>query len=265
MAITFVACCAFVLQQPKPNYRISKADLEGGFEAACFSSPNDEFLYNGAKAEAITLDIVFPISSADEKQVGMQSHKEQQKKLKFVNDARLQKLRALLAQIKPHIFRKEAKYQVFLIEDKAINAFTTIGGYIYVTTGIMNALQNDDELAIVLGHEIGHNEAAHTKRFLQRSAPAIIAGKQGGDAIQVCVNILSMTLIAFNQPQELEADRYGFYFAYKAGYNPLLGLEFWKRMAKKEQPNDIEKLFRSHPYSAQRYTCGKAFLKKHTN
>ena len=111
-----------------------------------------------------------------------------------------------------------------------------------------------------VGHEIGHNEAQHTKRFVQLNA---VAEAYASDAVQSGLDVLRQVLVAFNQPQELEADRYGLYLAYKAGYNPLTGLGFWQRMAKNEEQSTLEKMFRSHPYSAQRYTCGTSFLDKY--
>ncbi|MCB0641181.1 MAG: M48 family metallopeptidase, partial [Phaeodactylibacter sp.] len=212
----------------------------------------DWFLLAGAEAEEIALNTFFPISDEMEIEAGQSIHEDFD--YTFIEDARTQKLRNMLDEMRPFISR-DLDYKIFLIEDDVINAWTIPGGYIYVTTGIMDFIQSDDELANVIGHEIGHNENKHTTKIIQRNAPRNIHPD-----ISVVVDVYSLATMAYNQPQELEADQSGFYLSYKAGYNPRRGLDFWKRLAEFENPNFLEKLFRSHPYSAARYQCGQDYL-----
>jgi len=58
--------------------------------------------------------------------------------------------------------RKDVPYNVKIIKTGDINAFSTLGGYVYVNTGLLDFVQSDDELAAVLGHETGHIERRHT-------------------------------------------------------------------------------------------------------
>lgn len=231
------------------------------FGPNCMTKEED-VLYKIGSAEAMILKN-FEISPEDEKEIGDKFHAQME--FEYIEDQRTRKLRAVLGKLKPFAQRKEVDYRVFLIESEEINAWTIPGGNIYVTTAMMSNLENDDELAIVIGHEIGHNECKHTHRQLQRYALA----KAPFDLINIqvdpsiLVNFFSTLAVAFSQYQELEADRTGFIYAANAGYDPKRGLEFWKRLAAKEEENDFERFFRSHPYSSARYTCGSDYLEEH--
>lgn len=220
--------------------------------AACFEDLIDVGLFTASKGEEAFLNTVFPIDLETEKAAGKEIH--QSFDFQFIEDERTAKLRGLLEEMRPFT-QRNINYQIFLIEDPAINAWTIPGGYIYITTGILKFIQNDDELANVIGHEMGHNENKHTTKIIQKNAP-----KSLHPDIGVVVDLFNMALVAYNQPQELEADQSGFYLAYQAGYNPRKGLEFWKRLAEQEQQHFIDKIFRSHPYSAARYHCGQQYL-----
>jgi predicted Zn-dependent protease len=225
------------------------------FDESCFTSPEEYAIYMASSTEKSMLDMFFPIDLSTEKSVGEAFHEQQS--YDYIEDTRTEKLRRMLKKlIKKADRRNELRYNVYLIEDEVVNAWTVPGGNIYVTTGILDFIKNDDELANVLGHEIGHNEKKHGLRHIQRSVPAMWFGDQVG----VILEVLSQLTVSFNQYQELEADQIGIDLAKAAGYNPLRGLSFWERMAENENPNFMEKVFRSHPYSQNRYECGKAYI-----
>ena len=214
------------------------------------------------KIEQQMLDAAFPIDTDTEKEVGNAFH--QQRNYTFIKDNRYDKLKRILNKLKRYADRKnEINYEIYLIEDDMVNAWTVMGGRIYFTTGMYDFARNDDEIANIIGHEIGHNERKHTHKHIQRRAPIGILGNALGEPAQVAISILEKGTIAFNQYQELEADRSGFYLANKAGYNPRIGLEFWQRMARQEDKNILGKFFRSHPYSDDRYRCGMDYLDAH--
>lgn len=225
------------------------------FDESCFTSPEEYAIYLASSTEKTMLDMFFPIDLETEKAVGEMFHEAQS--YDYIEDNRAEKLRKMMKKLVRNASRRsEISYNVFLIEDENINAWTVPGGNVYVTTGILDFIENDDELANVLGHEIGHNEKKHGHRHIQRNVPATWFGDQAA----VIVNVLSNLTVAFNQYQELEADAIGIDLAKSAGYNPLKGLGFWERMAANENPNFMEKVFRSHPYSQSRYDCGKSYI-----
>lgn len=235
------------------NQNISSGFIK--FDEQCFSSQEDYAIYAASQAEEKALDTLFTISPDMEKEVSEKIHS--QAEYTFVEDGRTEKLREMLAKMEPNAGRKDIDYKVFLIEDKAINAWTILGGYIYFTTAIMDYAQSDDEIAFILGHEIGHNEHKHTHKHIQRNAPLTMLF---GNKANIITNLWSKTTVAFNHHQELESDRVGIQLAQKIGYDPVKGLEFWKRRAQEESENRLAKLFRTHPYSSERYQCGIDFL-----
>jgi len=125
--------------------------------------------------------------------------------------------------------RPGMKYTFHLVESKVDNAFTTPGGNIYVFRGLFSKMENEAELASVLGHEIAHSELEHTVEFVK----PLIAIRNYSDrypilkqiTIQNLVSQLAqITLLSFTQEaKELEADRLGLSFSFKATYDPRQG------------------------------------------
>jgi predicted Zn-dependent protease len=134
------------------------------------------------------------------------------------------------------------KWEFNLVESKEVNAWCMPGGKVVVYTGILPVTQNENALAIVLGHEITHAVAGHGR---ERMSQEMVA--QG---IQVAANVAlsndPKTVNIFNdvygpgaevgvllpnsRNQELEADHYGLIFAAMAGYDPEEAIPFWTRM-----------------------------------
>lgn len=231
-------------------------------EQQCFSSPEEYGIYMAAQAEGSILKTV-QIEPRMEKEIGEEFHRTSG--FTFVEDRRTEKLREMLKKMKPHVMRKDVNYQVYLIKNDEINAWTVPGGGIYFTTGIYDFAKSEHELANILGHEIGHNECKHTHKVLQRLALAKMPFQMFGfDAdAEFFVGLYSTAVVAFGQHQEMEADRNGFHLSAQIGYDPKIGLDFWKRLAKNENRNILESLFRSHPYSAARYQCGNDYIDQH--
>ncbi len=249
-----------VIQYNFPNQDACSMTLE----EQCFSDPEDYSFYMGSELESVGLSAV-EIDIATERQIGKQFHDENN--FDFVDDQRLATLEKILGKMKSSLTRKEIDYQVFVVQSGDINAWTVPGGYIYFTTAILDFAKNEDELANILGHEIGHNECKHTHKHLQRAALAQLPMQLFGfDADpSFFVNIYNTVVISFGQHEELESDRTGFKLSAAAGYDPLVGLDFWKRMAEMEQKNRFQKFFRSHPYSSERYDCGENYINNYSS
>lgn len=208
------------------------------------------------------------ISLEEEQMIGKYYH--EQANYTFINDKRTEKLNGILNKMRPYFLRQELDYKIYLIDDPVVNAWTIPGGYIYFTTGILEFAESDDELANIIGHEVGHNECKHTHKGLLREKgqetvtdlfEQFTGIKVDPQIPQTMMYYSTLPLIAFGQIDELQADRTGFYLANKIGYNPEKGLEFWKRSAKNETENYFDKFMRSHPYSSKRYECGEEYLR----
>jgi len=154
--------------------------------------------------------------------------------------------------------RKDLKYHFAVVEDKEINAFTMPGGYIYVNSGLLAITNNDDELACVIGHEIGHVAARHIAKKLQvqlgydilmNIALRNASVRQMQQAIDVSFNLAEL---GYSREDELLADRLGAKYAYKAGYDPYAMITFLKKLKEKDKAEMGPVFLRSHPYSSQR-------------
>lgn len=130
-------------------------------------------------------------------------------------------------------------YAVF--EDTAPNAFVLPGGHVGVTTGLLELVDNDDQLAAVIGHEAGHVVARHAaERQSQTVASSLVLGVLGAaagssDAARAISDYGGAGakygfLLPFSRKQELEADRLGVDYMRRAGYRPREAVVLWRHM-----------------------------------
>ena len=143
-------------------------------------------------------------------------------------------------------------WRVHVINDpKQKNAFVMPGGKVFVFTGLIPICQDEDGLAVVLGHEIAHNVAHHAAERLSRSiftwpfiaAASIILDVSGG-------TIQSINSLFFSLPNsrthEAEADHIGLLMMAQSCYNPEAAIPFWERM-KEAQKGAPPQFLSTHP------------------
>ena len=135
----------------------------------------------------------------------------------------------------------------------AVNAFAD-GSNIHITPGMMRFASSDEELALVIGHELAHNTRDHidaklTNRFIGTLLGALLGAAVGVDMSQTGADVGTM---AFSQSFEAEADYVGLYHSFRAGYDVSEAANFWRRMAA-EHPGSIHSGGGSHPSTASRY------------
>src|SRR6478609_4537428 len=155
------------------------------------------------------------------------------------------------------------KWEFNLVESKEVNAWCMPGGKVVVYTGILPITQNEDALAIVLGHEITHAVAGHGRERMSQAMVAQgiqIAGNVALGSNPKNVSIFNNVfgpaaqigvLLPYSRKQETEADHYGLIFAAMAGYNPQEAIPFWNRMAALGGQKPPE-LLSDHPADEQR-------------
>jgi predicted Zn-dependent protease len=134
------------------------------------------------------------------------------------------------------------KWEFNLVEGKEVNAWCMPGGKVVVYTGLLPVTQNEAALAVVMGHEIAHAVAHHGNERISQAALAQgfeIAGNiftSGNQKANGLFNSIFApgaqigVLLPNSRKQELEADKFGLFFAAMAGYNPNEAVPFWKRM-----------------------------------
>lgn len=154
--------------------------------------------------------------------------------------------------------RKDIPYNVKIIKDSEINAFSTLGGYVYVNTALLDFVQSDDELAGVIGHETGHIERRHV---LTTQTKANVLNLLFGIAsffspfIYNFGNLIEAGAIAkIQREDEIEADRYGLLLMARAGYDPEAMLSLQEHLGALEGAHSdlVTKYFEDHPGSAAR-------------
>ena len=157
------------------------------------------------------------------------------------------------------------EWEFILIEDDDVtNAFAFPSAKIGVYTGLFKIAKSDADLAIVIGHEMGHVVAKHGGERMSQQMVALggsillsqaINGDSGEDRKRLfrIYNLGSTlgVLLPYSRLHENEADRLGLIYMAKAGYDPRLAISFWERM-EKEKLFHIPELISTHPTSESR-------------
>jgi len=194
------------------------------------------------------------LSDEDEMIYGDKIANEYNKNLTF-SVSNQSKLTNIGTNLLKYVNRKKIEYKFKIIESDVINAFSIAGGNVYVTTGMLNFIKSDDELAFVIGHEIGHVDKKHGMQMVQYAALANEIG--GSDAEYYAQIAYTIVNTPFNKYQEYEADEAGAYLCHHSSYNPSAGIDFFDRLSKesgeeKEKRNTFSDILRTHPYSKDR-------------
>ena len=155
--------------------------------------------------------------------------------------------------------RKELIYTIKVINDDKLNAVSLPGGHIYVYKGLMDAVDSDDQLAGVIGHEVGHITAKHAMKKLQAMYGYTLlqlgAISSGSGQLAGGLNYAFLAIFTeFSQEDELLADKLGVKYAKKAGYDPQGMAQFLKKLKEKEEKEPLKSYsyWRTHPYLPQR-------------
>lgn len=174
--------------------------------------------------------------------------------------------------------RPNMPYSFRAVNANYINAYAFPGGSIAVTRGLLVELENEAELAGLLGHEVGHVSARHAaehagKTMMAQAAlmgGALLASAQNaslGDAVYGVGSIGAGALLShYSRNNERESDALGLGYMTATGYNPngMLGLTDVLRTQNKSQPSTLQTMFATHPPSDERYrTTEKAIGKKY--
>lgn len=147
--------------------------------------------------------------------------------------------------------RPNLPYTFQVVQDDSINAFATMGGFVYVTTGLLQAMDNEAQLAGVIGHEIGHIVHKHSIRQMREVIIARgLAGAAGIDSnIVVQLGVELALRLPRSRQHEYEADRTGLALLMNTGYSPLGLVQFFEKLLNKPSPPTF---LSTHPASSDR-------------
>lgn len=160
--------------------------------------------------------------------------------------------------------RPNIPYTFQVINDRQVNAYATMGGFVYVTTGLMATAENEAELASVIAHEIGHIEKRHVIRQMQRTAVAqglmTAAGLDRDRGVQMAAEL------AFRRPRsredEYEADSHGLILLSRGNYSTSAMPAFLRKLGRQGSPPTI---LSTHPAPNDRIVAVENMIRAGVN
>ncbi|MBN2338167.1 MAG: M48 family metalloprotease [Acidobacteria bacterium] len=195
-------------------------------------------------------------SPAQDVELGRQVAQDAERQLPMLNQRRvddyLDRLGKRLAGYAPG---EKYPYQFKCVNDASINAFALPGGFLYIHRGLIEAADNEAELAGVIGHEIGHVALRHgtnqaSKQQLYQAPLAIFGGIMGNDSMAGALAqigaafTVNSILLKYSRDDEREADLIGSQILYDAGYDPRSMATFFEKLETGNRGTDF---FSSHP------------------
>lgn len=191
------------------------------------------------------------------------------------NHPRYQEVLDIVERLTTTIGAASDPWHVYLLKDATFkNAAATRGNHIFVWTGMLDATKSDDELAAVIGHEVGHVLARHTDadpneniRKAIIEVGAVAAGiavttvtrnpSIGQNAGQMTASLSrevgnAIAVYPYSRDRELEADHIGLFLMAKAGYDPEAAVQFWERAVQDPSFSSTLAFFSTHPPAGER-------------
>ena len=196
---------------------------------------------------------VLAVSTGSEIKIGQDAAKQVDAENVIISDPVLNNwVRSIGDSLSKYRARPDINYQVKIIDTNDINAFSLPGGFVYLNFGLLNFVDSDDELAAVLGHEMGHVERRHQ-----------ITLNAKAQALNLLLGVLSLaspfvyrfgnligdlSIYKLSRVDELQADQYGLLLMTRAGYDPDATVSFMERLGKMDaHGGGLDKYFRDHP------------------
>jgi predicted Zn-dependent protease len=237
-------------------------------------------VFQGCAMNPVTGQPDFVLTTTEgERKIGEDAAQEVEQSMGLTQDpalaAYVEAIGKRLAQQSP---RKDVEYQFYVVEMAEPNAFALPGGFVYVSRGLLTLSNSEDELAGVVGHEIGHVAARHSVRRMSAAAPfALVAGIAGGavglvsdslgDAVATIPSLAGKAFLApYSRQQEREADDVGVAIMAKAGWDPS-GLSTFLQTLQRQEELQLGQsrqpdFFDSHPATPERMENTAAYAKK---
>lgn len=180
-----------------------------------------------------------------------------------------ERLVRIASRIAPVTHYPKFPYEVHLADVDVVNAWCAPGGKMMVYTGLWDPKKglvekgSDDQLAAVMAHEIAHATARHVTESISKNMTIALAGTAVQSAIHVGGSArgadlfgevfsqgMNLYIPSYSRKNESEADRIGFFYMAKAGYDPREAVKLWEKAAKKRK--DKTSIYASHPSSGAR-------------
>src|SRR5215472_2444280 len=161
---------------------------------------------------------------------------------------------------------------VAVLQSREVNAFALPGGYLFIERGLLEAVDDESQLAGVIAHEIAHDTARHSAKLMKRAtiaslfyqaaqiAAVVLTGGIASIGMYYALQygfyglglVLDLKLLGVSRDYELEADQLGVQYAWNSGYDPAGFIRFFDKMATKQGYVNGVSWFRTHPPFYQR-------------
>jgi predicted Zn-dependent protease len=204
------------------------------------------------------------ISTRQEVQLGQQYAAQVNAELPVVDDAEITRyINVLGDSIAKLTSRGDLEWHFYVVNTNVVNAFALPGGFIYVNRGLIARADKMDELAGVLGHEIGHVVRRHSVKQMQQVQGANVGLLLTCVLTRVCESAAARTVInvggtlafaKFSREDEAEADEEGFKNVVRAGISPEGMVSFFQKLLEEQrsEPSGVEAWFSDHPLTQDR-------------
>lgn len=214
------------------------------------------------------------ISTQQEVQMGQQYAQQINAQLPIVEDAEVNRyINVLGDSIAKLSDNRNLDWHFFIVNTDEVNAFAVPGGFIYVNRGLIERADKMDQLAGVLGHEIGHVINRHTVKQMEKQQEAnvgvtlacILTNVCNSQASQAAINVAGSALFAkFSRQDETEADEVGIQYVTRAGIDPRGIPEMFRKLLEERQsaPSALDAWFSTHPTEESRITDTNALIAK---
>ncbi|MDD5561272.1 MAG: M48 family metallopeptidase [Candidatus Omnitrophica bacterium] len=207
-------------------------------------------IYNPATGQRETIFI----DTKTEVSLGLDMAKEISSQMKMVDDPKMrERLEKIAKRIAAVSDRQDIDYHFNIVKEKEFNAFAIPGGNVYVNSGLMEA-SSDDELAAVVGHEVGHIAARHSVKRLQAALgyqllSSIALGLSGQKNVLQAVDVVfNVVALGYSRKDEYLADRLGVKYANAAGFDAYGMVTFFQKLKEQGKNTSLSLVFlSSHP------------------
>nr|NIR03503.1 M48 family metalloprotease [Gemmatimonadales bacterium] len=257
--------------------RMLSAALVLALSLTCALAPADETPGSAGERTEPAPGVVAPEAPPElteeeraDAEIGRSAAEELEKKFKLIEQSpELPRLVSLVRALRSVTQKPHQRYELKVVESKAVNAFSLPGGYIYFTQGILEAVESEDELAAVAAHEMAHVCLTHSRKLMSRDEKyqrllgsllvvSILSNAEGVDpgAIATVAGLVAQdALNHYGREAEFEADHEAVVYLKDSGkYNPVAVLTVVEGLARLEssQANPEMGVFQTHPYGRQR-------------
>jgi len=216
------------------------------------------------------------VSTQQEVEMGQQYAVQINQQLPIVQDPELNRYINVLGDSIARLTSRQdlPEWRFYIVDSKEVNAFAVPGGFIYVNRGLIERTQRMDQLAGVLGHEIGHVVRRHSIKQMQQQQGAnigvtlacVLTSVCNNQAGQAAIQVGGTALFAkFSRGDENEADEEGIKNVIRAGISPNGIPEMFQILIneRNSNPSSVQSWFATHPLEEDRIAATRQMIAKY--